>query len=249
MFKAPATPRPRAHYCCILTLEAHYCCILTLEAHYCCILTLEAHYCCILTLEAQDWGISIFSLPARVRAHAQLHSSMLAPHVVLLQSARWDLHAWFVSKGMRPMSAWVGHPFVTEHMLREYEIDARAALFELVHAFPSTRLWGLVVAPTGVLSKAKSDAPFLQATLNGDAQAAVKAVLKAVAVEFGFVIVDWEGMIEGAQQTESCEPRMRLCYMVYCATVRMWAFYPHLAKVFRSRLIFFSAQVRLTGRT
>ncbi len=196
MFKAPVSTRPRAHFCCILTLEA------------------------------QDWGISIFSLPARVRAHAQLHSSMLSPHVVLLQSARWDLHAWFMSKGMRPMSAWVEHPFVSERMLREYEIDARAALFELVHAFPSTQLWGLVVAPSGVLSKAKSDAPFLQATLNGDAQAAVKAVLKAVAVEFGFVIVDWEDMIESAQQTESCEACVRLSYMVYCATVRLFPIHP-----------------------
>jgi hypothetical protein len=153
----------------------------------------------------QDWGISIFGLAARLRAHVPLHPSMLAPQVVLLQSARWDLHAWFVSRGMKPMSAWGEVPFVSEHMLRDYETDARAALFEVVHAFPSTVLWGLVMSPQGVLAKAKSDEPFLQATLDVGAQAAVKAVMKAVAIEFGFVVIDWQGMIEHAQQTDACE--------------------------------------------
>lgn len=140
-----------------------------------------------------------------MRAHQQLHSSMVAPHVVLLQSARWDLHAWFVSKGMKAMSEWVKEPFVTEGMLREYEIDARGAFFEIMHAFPSTKLWGLVISPPGVLAKAKSDAPFLQATLNVQAQEAVKTVLTNVAVEYGFVVFDWGGMIERANQTEKCE--------------------------------------------
>jgi hypothetical protein len=153
----------------------------------------------------QDWGISIFGLPARLRAHAPLHSSLAAPQVVLLQSARWDLYSWFMSKGMRRMSEWGDEPFVTGQMLREYEIDARAALFEVVHALPSVELWGLVLSPPGVLSKAKSDAPFLQATLDVQAQAAVKAVLKAVADEFGFVVIDWGGMIESAGQVEECE--------------------------------------------
>jgi hypothetical protein len=135
---------------------------------------------------------------------------MLAPQVVLLQSARWDLHAWFVSRGMMPMSAWGEEPFVSELMLREYETDARAALFEVVQAFPATVLWGLVISPQGVLAKAKSDAPFLQATLDVGAQAAVKAVLKAVAIEFGFVIIDWQGMIEHAQQTDACEAMLCL---------------------------------------
>jgi hypothetical protein len=153
----------------------------------------------------QDWGISIFGLAARLRAHAPLHSSMASPHVVLLQSARWDLYAWFMSKGMRRMSAWGDEPFVTGQMLREYEIDARVALFEVVHAFPSVKLWGLVLAPPGVLSKAKSDAPFLQATLDVQAQGAVKAVLKSVANEFGFVVFDWGGMIESAGQGDACE--------------------------------------------
>jgi len=124
---------------------------------------------------------------------------------VLLQSARWDLYSWFMSKGMRRMSEWGDEPFVTGQMLREYEIDARAALFEVVHALPSVELWGLVLSPPGVLSKAKSDAPFLQATLDVQAQAAVKAVLKAVADEFGFVVIDWGGMIESAGQVEECE--------------------------------------------
>jgi hypothetical protein len=170
--------------------------------------------CLLLLLEqkplinsAKDWPISIFGLSARLRAHAALHASMAAPHVVLLQSVRWDLHAWFVSKGMRLMSAWADEPFVTRRMLLEYEVDTRAAFYEVLHAFPSVTLWGLVLSPPGVISRAKSDAPFLQATLNSRAQAAVKAVLKAVAEEFGFVIVDWGGMIESAGKEEECEEK------------------------------------------
>jgi hypothetical protein len=134
-----------------------------------------------------------------------LHPSMAASDVVLLQSTRWDLHAWFVSKGMQTMGSWVDQPFVSDSMLREYEVDARAALFEVMHAFPSTKLWGLVIAPPGVLSKAKSDAPFLQATLNARAQTAVKDVLKSAAADFGMVLVDWGGMIESAGQAVECE--------------------------------------------
>ncbi len=158
-----------------------------------------------LIFGAQDWPISIFGLSARLRAHAALHASMAEPHVVMLQSVRWDLHAWFVSKGMRMMSEWTGEPFVTQRMLREYEIDARAAFYEVVHAFPSAKLWGLVLSPPGVMSRAKSDAPFLQATLNAPAQADVKAVLKTVAEEFGFVIFDWGRMIESAGKQEECK--------------------------------------------
>ena len=105
------------------------------------------------------------------------------------------------------MSAWVDEPFVTQRMLSEYETDARAAFYEVVHAFPTVKLWGLVLSPPGVMSRAKSDAPFLQATLNTRAQAAVKAVLGAVAQEFGFMIVDWGGMIESAGKEEECEAR------------------------------------------
>ena len=130
---------------------------------------------------------------------------MAAPEVVLLQSTRWDLHAWFVSKGMQTMGSWVDQPFVSDSMLREYEVDARAALFEVMHAFPMTKLWGLVISPPGVLSKAKSDAPFLQATLNVRAQTAVKDVLKTAAADFGMMLVDWGGMIESAGQAVECE--------------------------------------------
>jgi hypothetical protein len=130
---------------------------------------------------------------------------MAAPEVVLLQSTRWDLHAWFVSRGMRTMGSWDDQPFVSDSMLREYEVDVRVALFEVMHAFPSTKLWGLVISPPGVLSKAKSDAPFLQATLNVRAQTAVKDVLKAAAADFGMALVDWGGMIESAGQAVECE--------------------------------------------
>ncbi len=157
------------------------------------------------TLDAQDWPISIFGLPARLRAHAALHPSLAAAHVVLLQSGRWDLHAWFMSKGMKLMREWELHPFVTQRMLREYEVDARAAFYEVAALLPLTKLWGLVLSPPGVMNRAKSGAPFLQATLNEDAHAAVKAVLKSVAQEFGFVLIDWGGMIERAGQLETCE--------------------------------------------
>jgi hypothetical protein len=146
-----------------------------------------------------------------------LHPSMAAPDVVLLQSTRWDLHAWFVSKGMQTMGSWVDQPFVSDSMLREYEVDARAALFEVMHAFPLTKLWGLVISPPGVLSKAKSDAPFLQATLNARAQTAVKDVLKSAAADFGMVVVDWGGMIESAGQAVECEfwsGRCTLCIIL-----------------------------------
>jgi hypothetical protein len=158
----------------------------------------------ILSQIEQDWGISTFGLSARLRAHVPLHPSMAAPDVVFVQSVRWDLHAWFMSKGMREMSSWLNEDFVTDSMLREYEIDARAAFFEVVHAFPSVRLWGLVLAPPGVMSKAESTAPFLQSTLNAEAQAAVKAVLEAVAREFGFLVVDWGSMIESAGLADEC---------------------------------------------